>query len=77
MKDLMELRKEFDEKINKIMEKYGYVDIDEGEYEAVTERSIGTVLLFKKDGSFDVWFYFVDGKGVRFFKNGNYESFLL
>ena len=50
----------FDSKVSEIMEKYGYVDIDEGTYEAISERTAGTVKLYYEDDRVDVWFYRAD-----------------
>jgi len=70
------LREIFDRKVKKLMEKYGYVDIYEGRYEAVTERLRGTVRLYYNDGRVDVWIYFVDidKNDVLIFKDEGFEG---
>jgi len=53
-------RRDFDRKLEAIMSKYGYSDIDEGSFEAITEAKAGTVFLYYPDGRFDTWFYVAD-----------------
>ena len=70
-------RKEFDRKISEIMEKYDYVDIDEGSLEAVTEAKAGTVWLYREDGRVDTWFYVVESyeeNRVKVYRMDDFES---
>ena len=52
----------FDSKVSEIMEKFGYIDIDEGEREAVSEKKAGYIRLYKDDGRVDSWFFVSDLK---------------
>jgi len=66
----------FDSKVSEIMEKYGYVDIDEGEREAVTEKKVGYIRLYYKDGRADSWFFVSDLKNhnVELYIDKSYEG---
>ena len=66
------LRRIFDKKVDLIMEKYDYVDIDEGEFEAVTEEDHGIIFLFTKDRKVHWWGYAVHGDDVKLFKLGDW-----
>jgi len=74
--NIMELRKIFDDKVNKIMEKYDFVDIDEGEFEAITEASRGIFYLFREDGRAYVFGYTItnDCKDVKIFSLWDFEG---
>jgi len=61
---IYKLRKIFDRKVDYLMNKYGYDDIDEGELEAVTERKSGIFYLFKPDGTAHAYFFLVTKNDV-------------
>jgi len=63
-KRIMRLRRIFDAKIDILMAKKGYDDIDEGELEAITESETGEIYLFTEDGRIDIWYYTIDGEDV-------------
>jgi len=71
-----ELRKIFDDKVEKLMDKYGFVDIDEGEHEAITETSAGIIYLFKDNGRAKAFVYAVtsDCKDVKIFPLRDFEG---
>jgi len=58
------LRRVFDAKVDLLMAKKDYVDIDEGELEAITESETGEIYLFTEDGRIDIWYYTIDGEDV-------------
>jgi len=70
------LRRIFDAKVDAIMEEYGYSDIDEGAYEAITEREEGFVRFFRGDGGVDTWMYWVSGDDVIIKRLRDYEGII-
>ena len=70
------LRRIFDAKVDAIMEEYGYSDIDEGSYEAITEREKGFVRFFRRDGRADTWIYWVLGDDVVLKRLHDYEGMI-
>lgn len=60
-----EMRIEYERLVERIMETHGYVDLDEGDVEAVTGALAGKILFFRKNGRPEAWIYAVDLKHGR------------
>jgi len=75
---IWETRKDFNRKIQELMDREGFVDIDEGPSEAVTEKTAGTVMLYDEEGRIYSYFFVADyeERKVEIYSSKGIETFM-